>query len=545
LFFIGGILLFKLLVVDSEIMVRKGLERIINWKQLGCKMVGEAGNGEDALQKMKSLKPDIIITEFNLPNGNGLEFIEKTFEYLPECKIIVFTSIKEFNLVLSAMKLGILDILLKPTKLEEINKILYKAIKKLKLEKDREDEVLKLRKIFDENVPELREKLLHDIIYNLSSKEIDLKEKMKIFNMKIDKFILVLANLDYSSKNDYIYFNSHQNEIINIFIKLLSKKFEMYKVLLSNKQIVFLIQGLEKYEDYIDVIYGKCESIYNIVKNCFSFDITISISDDGHGVEDLPKKYNICSDIMRYKNYIGDDAVISFKESYSKIKDYSKFDKIIESILENIKNGNEQFISKYIEEFIYNISSLHEKSISDKKKYYFRLIETIYDLEVKDVFVDKSNLFKQNERTESLIIIEECDKDDEIKNIIVDIAIMLSKKINSYNKKKVKLSLKKAIDFINENYSKQITLNQVAEHIYLSPYYISRLFKKELGKNFSEFLIEVRIEKAKELLKDIQYKIYEIAELVGIQDAHYFSRIFKKYVNLSPSEYRDMNIKTN
>ncbi|MEN8904373.1 MAG: helix-turn-helix transcriptional regulator, partial [Clostridiales bacterium] len=90
-------------------------------------------------------------------------------------------------------------------------------------------------------------------------------------------------------------------------------------------------------------------------------------------------------------------------------------------------------------------------------------------------------------------------------------------------------------------YKDQITLNQVAEHIYLSPYYMSRLFKKELGKNFSEYLIEVRIKKAKELLKDVRYKIYEIAYMVGIKDAHYFSRIFKKYVFLSPSEYRDLN----
>jgi two-component system response regulator YesN len=99
--------------------------------------------------------------------------------------------------------------------------------------------------------------------------------------------------------------------------------------------------------------------------------------------------------------------------------------------------------------------------------------------------------------------------------------------------------LRKAIEYIHEHYNEQVSLNEVADSIYVSTFYISRMFKKELGKSFVDYLNDVKIEKAKELLKDIKYKTYEVADLVGISDPHYFSKLFKKHSGMTPSEYRE------
>lgn len=108
------------------------------------------------------------------------------------------------------------------------------------------------------------------------------------------------------------------------------------------------------------------------------------------------------------------------------------------------------------------------------------------------------------------------------------------------NKKNINLVLEKAISFLNNHYSENITLSDVAAYTYVSSYYLSRMFKKELNKHFVDYLNEIRIEKAKEYLKDIKYKTYEISDMVGIQDAHYFSKLFKKYTGMKPTEYRDL-----
>ena len=104
--------------------------------------------------------------------------------------------------------------------------------------------------------------------------------------------------------------------------------------------------------------------------------------------------------------------------------------------------------------------------------------------------------------------------------------------------KVISLSIRKTLDYINEHYNQNITLNDMAEYNGISPYYLSRLFTKETGKNFVDYVNEVRIKKAKELLREDNYKYYEIAEMVGINDSHYFSKIFKKYTGITPSEYK-------
>ena len=128
----------------------------------------------------------------------------------------------------------------------------------------------------------------------------------------------------------------------------------------------------------------------------------------------------------------------------------------------------------------------------------------------------------------------------ELNAALEEAALSVTSKINSYNNRSIKLILRKAVEYLQAHYNEQVTLNEVAEHSYVSTYYISRMFKRELGKNFVDYLNEIRIEKAKELLKDIRYKTYEVAETVGIPDAHYFSRLFKKYVGVTPTEYRDI-----
>lgn len=157
---------------------------------------------------------------------------------------------------------------------------------------------------------------------------------------------------------------------------------------------------------------------------------------------------------------------------------------------------------------------------------------SIKNLEVQDKEVNKdiSNIYKMIENANQL---------SELQSLLKEAANSVVHRINRYNKKNINQILQNAMNYICENYTMPITLNELAEHTYVSTYYLSRMFKKELGKNFVEYLNEVRIEKAKELLKDNRYKTYEVAELVGIQDPHYFSKIFKKYVNMTPTEYKE------
>ena len=130
----------------------------------------------------------------------------------------------------------------------------------------------------------------------------------------------------------------------------------------------------------------------------------------------------------------------------------------------------------------------------------------------------------------------------DLNGVLREVSVSITEKVNQYNNRSIKLILRKAVDYLQEHYSEQVTLNDVADSVYVSTCYVSRMFKKELGRNFVDYLNGIRMDKAKELLRDPQYKTYEVAEKVGIPDAHYFSRLFKKLVGVTPTEFRDIPI---
>ena len=131
-----------------------------------------------------------------------------------------------------------------------------------------------------------------------------------------------------------------------------------------------------------------------------------------------------------------------------------------------------------------------------------------------------------------------CMKTEELQALLYEHCRAAAALIRDHNYNNAGIRVQAIIKYINENYDKNITLTDVGERMYSSPYYISRIFKQETGTNLIDYINEVRVERAKELLKNPQYKIYEVGEMVGISDSHYFSKLFRKISGLSPKEYR-------
>lgn len=111
--------------------------------------------------------------------------------------------------------------------------------------------------------------------------------------------------------------------------------------------------------------------------------------------------------------------------------------------------------------------------------------------------------------------------------------------IKTVNEKQNSAAVLKAMEYIRNHYFEEVTLDDVSNEVYLNPNYLGRLIKKEIGMNFSDILVNIRIENAKELMKDIRLKTYEISKKVGISDSRYFSQLFKKMTGMTPTEYRN------
>jgi len=214
-------------------------------------------------------------------------------------------------------------------------------------------------------------------------------------------------------------------------------------------------------------------------------------------------------------------------------------EKLQKALIEGVKSGNEPSVKERLKDIFSYIKSIDPSKKEFIKNFYWNTITSINNIRMSLISGEEGRKPEYGELSGLYGLIEKCSNIEELNILLDESARSVVSKVNSFNSRSIKLVLRKAVEYLHEHYHEQVTLNEVAEHAFVSTYYISRMFKKEMGKNFVDYLNELRIEKAKELLKDVQFKTYEVAEKVGIPDAHYFSRLFKKYVGVTPTEYRE------
>lgn len=538
--------MFKVLIIDDEPIIRKGLKNVINWKNFECEVCGEAEDGLEGSALIESCLPDIIITDIRMPEVDGLTMLREMKDKVPDSKIIILTGHRNFDYVQEAIKIGAFDFLLKPSKIEELNDVISRAVKEIKFQKERTEEFDKLRVLFNQNIPVLREKFLYDVIYEINTSKSEILEKLELFNIKLDSFILLIVQQDVDESNHKVtnQYDRHlyQFGIINNFSEVFSDKFEVISITLNDTGIAFLVMP-QKYnmEDVFEVIDKKCTYLQDIISNCFGFTVTIAVSSQGTKAEDLLNKYKECREALEHKIYLGNNSIIYQGDvnTFFKYDDHSMLEKLQKALIEGIKSGNSQLVTEKLNEIAGYIKSNESMSIKFVKSFCQNTVSMISNIRMTLLSADNEKKTEADDLGGAYALIDKSDSFEELDLILREIADNVTAKINSYNNKSIRLVLRKAIEYMKSHYHEQVTLNEVAEHTFVSTYYISRMFKREMGINFVDYLNEIRIDKAKEMLKDVRFKTYEVAEKVGIPDAHYFSKLFKKYVGVTPTEFRD------
>jgi two-component system response regulator YesN len=534
--------MFKVMIIDDETIIRTGIKNIINWKQFECKICAEASDGEEGAALIKQHSPDIIITDIRMPGIDGLKMINEIKDLVPNCRIIVLTGYRDFDYVQEAIKLGVFDFVLKPTKIEELTAVIDRAVNELKALKSKEEEFSKLKKLFEQNIPVLKEKFLYDLIYEIYPSSEDVLSRADLLGIDLSPFLLLVVEIDVDENAKISQYdrNLYQFGIINTFMDVFSDSFKVTNIPLNDVAVAFILE-IKGSVDYLTLINNKCDYLQELLTNCFSITVTIAVSSEGREIMQLSEKYRECMEALERKFYIGNNTVIYHEDikGFFKYVDYSPLEKNQKLLLEGIKTGNEGIVSQKLEDIFEYINNNDHIDMNYLRNYYWNIITYINNIRLSvaqasnDRSVEGINIISVHN------IISESQSVQELNELVREVCRSITAKINNYNNKSIKLVLRKAINYIQKHYKEQITLNIVAEHVYVSTSYLSRMFKKELGINFIDYLNGLRIEKAKELLMDPKYKTYEVAEKVGINDAHYFSRLFKKYVGISPTEFKD------
>lgn len=519
--------MYSVIVVDDERVIREGISQKINWQKLDLRLIDLAENGEDAYEKIKEKKPDIVITDVKMPGMSGLELIDKVSKNFKNIKFIILSGYDDFEFAKKAMKHGIKHYLLKPTDEDEITRVL-KAIKK-EINKEEEKQLF-LDKMKDElfaMIPLVKEQFLRDRVLNKVYSDKELKYYKNLFNINKD-VLVILFEFDEDYKIEEIF-------ALERIIKMHEDDFGFYMITFIRSFLLLLVESKD-HDEILDTI-NKIKKRY---MNYYGKDITVAVS-SSRSFEKIHLLYQEAKEILNYKFYMGKGCIITIEDiavdKHGRILEDLNF--TIEQIVISTKCGNKKAFEEDIEKFFEDLKTdklekeiVFTYSVDLLTSIIRNNIDNIKQNNKKDVnsyFRDLMNIRSSNTINEIK---------DKIKKIAADIIEINYMDFTHKKNRLVQMIIQKVEENIgNENLNLKWLSNNM---VFANVDYLSKIFKKEMGVNFCQYLIKERMEKAKKFLEDLDNdKIYEIASQVGFGDnSQYFSQVFKNYTGVSPSDYR-------
>lgn len=532
--------MYKLLIADDEFIEREALKYIVGNNFSLIIDLCEASNGRELIEKAVSFKPDIIITDIKMPGINGLEAASRIREALPDCRIIIMSAFNYFNFAKEAVTLGVDDFIIKPAPdyviLKTLNKVMQQIDEnRIKIKRD-EEITSKLKNI--------TQYLEEELIFLMSSGEIEEAAVKEFFDiLQIESKTFICATISFSDRNLL-------DEILGEVQKRILKKrlIEKLKFSLSARNIrffqgaigqyIFLLLLVDEEVDEYKARVSWTKSFSEIKDEVFSemhISMSIGIGNQCISISQIYTSFLQAKIALKYDPAPG--TVISYGDITVKNTSTAYPLNKEKSLLESFLQGNDKNSLQTIDELI-DWMELNLQGIENiKHKIYEALLvlirETGMNLNIMEFDEDSETMRRDLFLFDSIRELRSFAK-NYIQNKILELNNIKASRTNSL------LSL--LTKFIDENFDKDISLESVSDVIKVSPFYLSKLFKKETGMNFIDYLTEFRIKKAKEFLSSPTNNVKDVCFMVGYKDPNYFARVFKKMCGITPTEYRDKKL---
>jgi len=539
--------MFSLLVVEDEEMIRNKILNNIKWKENGFDNVYHAADGLEALDIVKNKDIDIVITDIQMPEMSGIELIREIKRMSKKVRVIIITAYAEFEYARESIKLNVDDFILKPFRSKDLLAIVKKVAEEIIRERNENYEIENLRRQLRENKETLREKLFHDLLNNsfIGNIEDDLVYLDLTSLIGKDYFVTVV---NISNFAELIQDNDEEQKYIcnltlyNWIVKFLSgynaiegsnlvSTINFYVVNYRADQIVIL------FFNETDAVIPLLEELIDRSAKDLGFSLTVGLGNKYQNFRDMYISYKeACSAAMLSRIY-GKGTVYIFNDLNLGNKLYSKQLHILTDtrLYEDLKVGAFEEVKKDVADIISQIKGAKlELDVVNTIINNIVLLscKTVNELgyNIFDIMDDKFSLNFSIYEINDLIELEEW-----LFEFFFRINEYISRKRGSRNEQLIS----KIREYIDANYFENITLTGISKIFGISSGYLSSLFYEYNGMNFIDYLSNLRIQKAKMLLKNSDLRIYEISEKVGYRDAYYFSTAFKKIVGINPTDYRE------
>lgn len=534
--------MYKLLVVDDEYNIREGLACGIPWHRTGVEVVGTAVDGEDAYNKVMELSPDIVITDVSMDNMNGLDLADLLRQNYPLIKVIILSGYDDFEFVSRALELKVFTYIIKPVHSEELINVIQKLISEIEDEKKLKEKIRIMELEIDQNKELFTERFLYDLINgNIENNhELDLRSGFLDIRFENDYYTCVLIEIpDYREIIRTSGIKALQSHLFCIRGILCDKlaEYDLFPMTGGTDSFVLVVGSSENDRDLRENLVKKIEKVMSDITLLLGITASVSIGGIYNSMIQISKSYKEALLASQYNSISARASVITIYDiQTSNGADYiypAEKENLITGILNSTDEGSIRNSISYLFDPVDN----HEYSKNQMRIVIMGLLSTIAK-KAMEMGVDIYQLFTNN-LIDPYSVMERYSTRNQIENWLGNVIAGIQNEIRNKHKKSMNTLILKANTYMNSNYSNSLlSLTDVANHIYLNASYFSRLYKNETGESFVEALTRIRINSAKELLKDSNVKISAISEKIGYPSNRYFCSVFKKHLGLTPMEYR-------
>lgn len=484
-------MLYKVMLVDDEYMILEGLKQIIPWQELGFEIVATSRTGLEALNYLNKHPVDLIVSDITMPEMNGIQMVEEAYANGYDFTAIFLSGYQEFEYVKEGIRLGVKDYLVKPVDQEELTEIIEKIYRELKEKQHRKEQ----EQLYSENSigrwlnDDLNEHDFFELMDGLDMPILGPFTAIKILS-EADQLLAIIQQMKAKNQRLIITGGPQQDQQITLIFQGEAEQLKRFLAELKrqNGETVTLYTG-ETIPDWENV-YESYEKVLQI-EELNNFYPDLLPNQKLELVENLNEQ-EFSFLVFNKSLMIGDTKTIQ-----------QELDKIFEEVhSQHLQPENARYIAFLL--------------FTDISRQYPTATKAIYEETIQKI------------RQSTTVY--------QLKQMLEDVLQIVSEQPVE---KQISEATQQVIELVRKDYTQDLTLKMVADELHLNAVYLGQLFKKEMHSSFSQYLNQVRIKKAQQLLLYSNQNINEIADEIGYNNTNYFSKMFKKLNGITPKEFRE------
>ena len=505
--------MYRLLIIDDESSTREQIRDSVNWEKMNITVVGEAEDGLNALVLSEKLLPDIVICDIKMPHMDGVSFAMEFTSRFPSAQVIFLSGYADKSYMQTAIRLSAVDYIFKPFALSDLLTAVEKAIHRLRTSVHSDlhttDDDLALKVLYKSSSPYFQRYL----------KELTLPVSFS----KAYVVILIRLNSGTTFSSQKILDSLELQTVTNNYYHMI--KAELPKTLSTESMISKCGDGYIIFSNVPDTCTQNSlsEQLASLPTIFHEVNIALGVSQIYHSPDFINKAFcesRTAALTAFFKGY----KHIFFTQT-QQIHTFSADHNARKCYFECLEKLNISQASSYLEDYFVYLSNCDVQYISDIRD---------------DLLHLTLHLYKKLKNPPSQLISEFINQAATLEDIQFYVQHLLTLYLSEVeHKNNYSKIVYEAEKYIINNLSDTLSVRQIADHVFVSPTYLCFLYKKQTGKTLKQFILDIRMQKAKAMLLDTNMKIGDIAASLGYMNQNYFTRIFTSYYGCTPSVFRN------